>query len=102
VHRDLAAQQVEAVDAVRALVNVVQAIVAIESLDGKITRVAVPTVNLDRQLVGLEAELRGPGFRDRREQVFALLVALVRRDRGGCRGRRKFARCAAELRRAAR
>ena len=47
----------------------VEPVVAVEALDGEVPRVAVAAVNLDREAVGLLAELRGPGLGDRRENV---------------------------------
>ena len=69
LHHGLAAQQVQCLDAVRALVDHVQAVVAPELLHGVLARVAVAAVDLDGQAVGLQAPLRGPGFDNGRKQV---------------------------------
>ena len=49
----LAAQEIEAVNAVATLVNRVQAVVTIKPLDGVLTGVTVATQNLDGVLIGL-------------------------------------------------
>src|SRR5450830_962332 len=67
--RHLPAQQVQAVDAMRAFVDGVQAVVAVELLDIVFTRVAIAAVDLDGQAVRFQAPLGGPGFRDRRQDV---------------------------------
>ena len=66
---DLASQQVEGLDAVGAFVDRVQAIVAVVLFHRVFAGVAVAAEDLDRQLVGLQAELRGPGLDDRGQQV---------------------------------
>ena len=53
-HHHLAAQQVHALDAVRALVDHVQAVVAPVLLDREVARVAVAAMDLDRQAVRLQ------------------------------------------------
>ncbi|CRM96126.1 hypothetical protein [Pseudomonas sp. 22 E 5] len=52
-----------------AFVDRVQAVVAVVLLHRVFAGVAVAAEDLDRQFVGLEAELRWPGFDDGREQV---------------------------------
>ena len=69
VHQHLAAQQVQALDAVRALVDHVEAVVAPVLLDRKVARVAVAAVHLDREVVRLEAPLARPALRDRRQHL---------------------------------
>ncbi|GGN52149.1 hypothetical protein GCM10011579_008830 [Streptomyces albiflavescens] len=65
VHDDLSAQQVEAVDAVRPLVDGVDAVVPVERLDVVLAGVAVAAVDLDGKVVGLQAPLGGPALGDR-------------------------------------
>ena len=65
VHRHLTPEQVEGLDAVGTFVDRVEAVVAVVLLHRVIAGVAVTAENLDGQLVGLEAELRRPGFDDR-------------------------------------
>ena len=55
-------------DAVGALVNVVEPIVTVESLDRIVPRIAVASEHLDGELVRLEAELGGPGLGYRGQQ----------------------------------
>ena len=69
VHRHLAAEQVQRLDAVRALVDHVQAVVAPVLLDGIVAGVAVAAVHLDRQAVGLQAPLARPALGDGREHL---------------------------------
>ena len=69
VHHHLAAQQVQRLDAVRALVDHVQAVVAPVLLDREVARVAVAAQHLDRQAVGLQAPLAGPALGDRRQHL---------------------------------
>jgi hypothetical protein len=69
VHHCLAPEQVERLDAVRAFVDGVEAVVAVELFDRVFARIAVTAMDLDRQAVGFEAPLRGPGLGDRRQQV---------------------------------
>jgi len=69
LHDDLAAEQVQALDAVRALVDRVQPVVAVELLDVVVAGVAVAAVHLDRQVVGRQAVLRRPALRDRRQHL---------------------------------
>ncbi|MNL49233.1 hypothetical protein D3C87_1721520 [compost metagenome] len=52
-----------------AFVDRVQAVVAVVLLHRVFAGVAVAAEDLDRQFIGLQAELRGPGFDDRRQQV---------------------------------
>ena len=54
---------------VGAFVDRVQAIVAVVLFHRVFAGVAVAAEDLDRQLVGLQAELRGPGLDDRGQQV---------------------------------
>ena len=66
---DLAAQQIQALDAVGALVDRVEPIVAIVLFDVVLAGVAVATHDLDRQTVGLQAPLRRPTLGDRGQDV---------------------------------
>src|SRR5690554_127380 len=66
---DFAAQQVQGLDAVGALMNGVQAIVAPALLHRVFAGVASAAVDLDRQVVGFGAVFGGPGFDHRGEQV---------------------------------
>ena len=77
VLRQLAAEQVERLDALGAFVDRVQAVVAVVLLHWVFAGIAVAAENLDRQFVGLEAERRGPGLDDRGQQIeqFLRLVA---------------------------
>jgi hypothetical protein len=68
-HHHLASEQVEGLDTVRAFVDRVQPVVAIELLDRIVARVAVAAVHLDRQRVAFDAPLRRPALRDRRQDV---------------------------------
>jgi hypothetical protein len=52
VHHDLASEQVQTLDAVRALVDRVEPVVPVELLDRVVAGVAVPAVHLDGQVVG--------------------------------------------------
>ncbi|MDT4813811.1 hypothetical protein FQZ97_468040 [compost metagenome] len=61
-----------------ALVDRVEAVVAVVLLDRVFAGVAVAAEDLDGQLVGLQAELRGPGLDDRGEQVEQLQRLLAR------------------------
>jgi len=67
LHHDLAAEQVERLNAVRALVDHVEAVVTPVLLDRKITRVAVAAQHLNGQAVGLQAPLARPALGNRRE-----------------------------------
>src|SRR5690606_13049010 len=69
VEPHLAPEQIEPLDAVRALVDRVQPVVAIMLLDRVVARVSVAAVHLDGQTVGLQAPLRRPALADRREQL---------------------------------
>jgi hypothetical protein len=82
-HHHLAAQQVGRLDAVRALVDHVQALVAPVLLDREVARVAVAAVHLDGQRIGFQAELAGPALGDGRQhlQQQARLVGVFRRAR---------------------
>jgi hypothetical protein len=62
VHHRLAAQQVQALNAVSALVDGVEAVVAVVLLDVVLPRVAVSAVHLDGEAVGLQAPLGGPAL----------------------------------------
>ena len=66
-HQHLAAQQVGRLDAVRALVDHVQAVVAPVLLHREVARVAVAAMDLDRQRIGFQAPLAGPALGDRRQ-----------------------------------
>jgi hypothetical protein len=65
----LASQQVEALDPVGAFVNGVDPVVPVVLLDVVFAGVAVPAVELDRQVVGFQTPLRRPAFGDRGQQV---------------------------------
>ena len=67
--RCLAAQQVKAVDAVGALVDRIEPVVAVKLFDVVFTRVAVAAMYLDCQAVGLHAPLRRPRLGDRCEEI---------------------------------
>jgi hypothetical protein len=69
VHHDLAAEQVERLDAMRALVDHVEAVVAPVLLDREIARVAVAAEDLDREAVRFEAPLARPALRDRGQHL---------------------------------
>ncbi len=69
VLRQLAAQQVERLDALGAFMDRVQAVVAVILFNRVLAGVAVAAEDLDRQFIGLETECRGPGFDDRGQQV---------------------------------
>ncbi|MCY1174068.1 hypothetical protein D9M73_142540 [compost metagenome] len=63
-----------------AFVNRVQTVIAVVLFHWVLAGVAVPAKNLDRQFVGLEAELRRPGFDDGGEQVeqfMGLLAGII-------------------------
>ncbi len=77
VLRQLAAKQIERLDAFGAFVNRVQAVVAVVLFYRVFAGIAVAAENLDGQFVGLEAEGRGPGFDDRGQQVEQLLSLLA-------------------------
>ena len=79
VHHDLAAEQVERLDAVRALVDHVEAVVAPVLLDRKVARVAVAAEHLDRQAVRLQAPLARPALGDRRQHFEQQVRARARR-----------------------
>jgi hypothetical protein len=61
------AQEILSVDAVRALVNHVEAVVAPVLLHRIVARVAIAAMHLDRETVRLEAPLAGPALGDRRK-----------------------------------
>ncbi|MCY1446589.1 hypothetical protein D9M71_631710 [compost metagenome] len=65
VLRQFAAQKVQRLNTVGAFVDRVQAVVAVVLLHRVFAGVAVAAEDLDRQFVGLQAELRRPGFDDR-------------------------------------
>ena len=69
LHDHLAAQQVQALDAVGALVDRVEPVVAVELLDRIFPGVAVAAVHLDGVVVGQQAPLRRPRLDDRRQHV---------------------------------
>ena len=88
VHHRLAPQQVERLDAVGALVDRVDAVVAVVLLDRILARVAVAAEDLDRQVVGLERVVRAPGLDDRRQQLEQQRRSRAARPRPGpARGR---------------
>src|SRR5271154_2069300 len=64
VDEHLAAKKVECMNTVRALVDGVEPIVPVELFDVVVPGVAVPTVDLDGQAVGLNRPLRGPTLGD--------------------------------------
>ena len=63
------AEQVEPLDAGRALVDAVELLIAQPRFGQVLARVAVAAVDLHRERVGLEAPLGGEGLGDRREQI---------------------------------
>ncbi len=65
----LAAQQVQALDPVGALVDRIEPVVPVVLLDVVLAGVAVATEHLDRQVVGFQAPLRGPTLGDRGQDV---------------------------------
>ena len=65
----LAAQQIQALDSVRALVDGVEPVVSVVLFDVVLAGVAVSAVHLDGQAVGLETPLRRPALANRREDV---------------------------------
>jgi hypothetical protein len=69
LHHRLAPEQVDGLDAVRAFVDGIEAVVAVELFHRVFACVAVAAMNLDRQAVGFETPLRRPGFGDRSQQV---------------------------------
>ena len=73
----LAAEQIHALDAVRAFMDRVEAVVAVELLDIVFARVAVTPVHLDRQAVRLQTPLRWPGFGDRGQEFQQATGALA-------------------------
>ena len=81
-HHDLAAEQVDGLDAVRALVDRVEPVVAVVLLDVVLAGVAVAAVDLDREVVGLQAPLRRPALRDRREHLQQQVGVRPRLGRG--------------------
>ena len=66
--QDLAPKQIKGLDSGRSLMDRVQTIVSPHLLNIKISRVAVTTMDLDRQIIGDQTELRWPAFRDRGQQ----------------------------------
>ena len=68
-HQHLASQQVHGLDAVRAFVDHVEAVVAPVLLHRKVAGVAVATVDLDGQAVGFQAPLAGETLDDGREHL---------------------------------
>ena len=69
VHRHLAAQQIQRLDTMCAFVDRIQTVVTVVLLDRILPGIASATEDLNGVFVGLEAELRGPGLDDRREQI---------------------------------
>src|ERR1700756_2613817 len=69
VDEHLAAEKIEGLNAVCALVNGVEPIVPVELFDVVITGIAVSAVDLDSQAVGLNAPLRWPAFGDRGQHL---------------------------------
>ena len=63
----LAAEQIQALNAVRAFVNHVKSVIAPVLFDCEVARVAVAAVYLNSQVVGFEAPFTGPALRDGRE-----------------------------------
>ncbi len=68
-HDHLAAQQIERMNAVGALVNGVEPIVSVELLDVVVAGIPVSAVDLDGQAVGLHAPLRRPALGDRSQHL---------------------------------
>ena len=68
-HDHLAAEQVERLDAVGALVDRVEPVVPVELLDRVFAGVAVTAVDLDGVVVGQQAPLRRPRLDDRGQHV---------------------------------
>ena len=66
---DLAPQQIQTLDAVRAFMDRVEAVIAVMLLDIVFPGIAISPEHLDRQTVGLKAPLRRPTFGDRRQDV---------------------------------
>src|SRR5271168_1346579 len=64
VDEHLAAKKVECMNAVGALVDGVEPVVPVELFDVVVPGVAVPTVDLDGQVVGLDSPLRRPTLGD--------------------------------------
>jgi hypothetical protein len=65
IHHHLAAQQVHALDAVGALVDHVQAVVAPVLLDGEVAGVAASAQHLNGLAVGLQRPFAGPALGNR-------------------------------------
>ena len=65
VEQHFAAQQIHGLDAVRAFVDHVEALVAPILLHRKVTGVAIAAVDLDGQTVAFQAPFAGPAFHDR-------------------------------------
>src|SRR3546814_17639458 len=74
-----APQKVERLNAIGSFMDRVQTVVAIQTLDRIVARVAVATEHLDRELVGFQAELAGPGLGDRRQNFQQLMKLVLRR-----------------------
>src|SRR5579871_2252232 len=68
-HPDLAAEQIEPVDSVSSLVDHIEPVIAPVLLDGKITRIAAATMDLNGEIVGLETPLARPALGDGRQQL---------------------------------
>ena len=75
----LAAHQVERLDAVRAFVDLADPRVAHELLHAVLADVAVAAVDLDRKVGGLEAVVGEEGLDDRRQQLDQLVRILAHR-----------------------
>ena len=73
VHQHLATEQVQRLDAVGALVDRVEPVVAVVLLDVVVAGVAGAAEHLDGQVVGGQAPLRRPALGDRGEQPEQLL-----------------------------
>ena len=69
LHAYLATQQVSCLNTVRTFMNHVQAVVAPVLLYWKVARIAIATMNLDGQRVGLQAILTGPALGNRRQHL---------------------------------
>ena len=67
VEQNFPPQQIHGLDAVRAFVDHVQALVAPILLDGEVTGVAIAAVDLNGQAVGFQAPFTGPAFHNRRQ-----------------------------------
>jgi hypothetical protein len=66
---ELAAEQVDRLDAVGVLVDRVEPVIAVVLLEVVLAGVAITAVHPDREVVGVQAPLGGPTLRDRGENV---------------------------------